>query len=70
MLTHPTTEHLRELGLAGMARALEEMRRQPDAAALDFEAEGQAECFRSPDFVEGVTAFMQKRPPRFGKGGA
>ena len=37
MLTHPTTEHLRELGLAGMARALEEMRRQPDAAALDFE---------------------------------
>jgi DNA replication protein DnaC len=37
LLTHPTTEHLRELGLAGMARALEEMRRQPDAAALDFE---------------------------------
>ncbi|MGB8509380.1 MAG: enoyl-CoA hydratase-related protein [Pyrinomonadaceae bacterium] len=36
------------------------------AAALDFEAEGQAACFRSPDFVEGVTAFMQKRPPLFG----
>jgi DNA replication protein DnaC len=37
LLTHPTTERLHELGLAGMARALEEMRRQPDAAALGFE---------------------------------
>src|SRR5271156_409662 len=37
MLTHPTTDRLRELGLAGMARALEEQRRQPDAVALGFE---------------------------------
>jgi DNA replication protein DnaC len=37
LLTHPTTERLRDLGLVGMARALEEMRRQPDSAALDFE---------------------------------
>ena len=37
MLTHPTTDRLRELGLVGMARALEEMRRQPDAAELGFE---------------------------------
>jgi IstB-like ATP binding protein len=37
LLHHPTTDHLRELGLVGTARALEEMRRQPDSAALDFE---------------------------------
>jgi enoyl-CoA hydratase/carnithine racemase len=37
------------------------------AAALDFEAEGQAECLRSPDFHEGVAAFTQKRRPEFGR---
>ena len=37
MLTHPTTDRLRELGLAGMAKALEEQRRHADAADLGFE---------------------------------
>jgi len=37
MLTHPTTDRLRELGLVGMARALEEQRRHADAADLGFE---------------------------------
>ena len=37
MLTHPTQERLTVLGLTGMAKALEEQRRQPDVAALPFE---------------------------------
>jgi DNA replication protein DnaC len=37
MLTHPTAERLTALGLTGMAKALEEQRRQPDVAALAFE---------------------------------
>jgi len=37
MLTHPTEQRLIALGLAGMAKALEEQRRQPDIAALGFE---------------------------------
>ena len=37
MLKHPTEERLAALGLAGMAKALEEQRKQPDIAALAFE---------------------------------
>ena len=37
MLTHPTHERLLALGLTGMAKALEEQRRQNDLSALDFE---------------------------------
>jgi DNA replication protein DnaC len=37
MLTHPTHDCLVTLGLTGMAKALEEQRRQPDVAALTFE---------------------------------
>src|SRR5947207_8784671 len=37
MLTHPTHDRLIALGLTGMAKALEEQRRQPDIAALAFE---------------------------------
>src|SRR3954452_11350150 len=37
MLTHPTSEGLRSLGLVAMAQALEEQRRQPDLDGLGFE---------------------------------
>jgi 2-(1,2-epoxy-1,2-dihydrophenyl)acetyl-CoA isomerase len=37
------------------------------AAALEFEAVNQDACFHSPDFLEGVAAFMQKRKAVFGK---
>lgn len=35
------------------------------ATALEFEAVGQGDCFRSEDFKEGVSAFLQKRKPNF-----
>src|SRR5258708_2738869 len=38
------------------------------ASALDFEAVNQDACFHSPDFIEGVTAFLEKRKAVFGKG--
>jgi len=37
MLAHPTQERLLSLGLTGMAKALDDQRRQPDIAALGFE---------------------------------
>jgi 2-(1,2-epoxy-1,2-dihydrophenyl)acetyl-CoA isomerase len=36
------------------------------AAALDFEAVNQDACLHSPDFIEGVTAFLEKRKAVFG----
>jgi 2-(1,2-epoxy-1,2-dihydrophenyl)acetyl-CoA isomerase len=36
------------------------------AQQLDLEASLQGEAGRSADFVEGVRAFMEKRPPRYG----
>ena len=34
---------------------------------LELEAEAQLRAFSSPDFHEGVAAFLQKRAPRFGR---
>jgi 2-(1,2-epoxy-1,2-dihydrophenyl)acetyl-CoA isomerase len=37
----------------------------PLEAALDLERDYQRELGRSDDYREGVTAFMEKRAPRF-----
>ena len=36
-------------------------------AQMEAEAAGIGECGRTADFVEGVAAFVEKRPPAFGK---
>ncbi len=53
------------LALRHMKAALNHSLHADLAGALDFEAEHQDECLHSPDFLEGVAAFLQKRKPVF-----
>jgi len=46
-------------------QAIQHAQQQTLVEQLDEEAELQRRCGASPDFVEGVTAFQQKRRPRF-----
>lgn len=53
-----------------IAAAKRSLRRSLDAPleeAIDMEVHAQLAAFRSPDFQEGVDAFLNQRAPRFGR---
>src|SRR5262245_7831478 len=53
------------LGLALIKRALDESWGNDLEAQLELERELQREASLTPDYAEGVRAFMEKRPPHF-----
>lgn len=55
--------------LPWLRRAVERAPAQSLDAQLDFEREANCHLATTPDFVEGVTAFREKRPASFGKRG-
>lgn len=53
-----------------VARAKRMLRRSlgtPLPEMLEMETRAQMEAFQSPDALEGITAFLEKRAPRFGR---
>uniref|UniRef100_Q07SY0 Enoyl-CoA hydratase n=1 Tax=Rhodopseudomonas palustris (strain BisA53) TaxID=316055 RepID=Q07SY0_RHOP5 len=52
-------------GLALMKQALDASETNTLDAQLDLERDLQGQAGRTPDYSEGVTAFFEKRPPRF-----
>ena len=49
--------HIKQAVYAGLTSTLD--------AALEREGQGQLECLKSADFMEGAAAFLQKREPSF-----
>ena len=52
-------------GYAATKRALDAAAGNGLDAQLELEAELMAACGRTPDYAEGVRAFLDKRAPRF-----
>jgi 2-(1,2-epoxy-1,2-dihydrophenyl)acetyl-CoA isomerase len=52
-------------GLSLIKRALEQSESNDLDAQLDLECALQREAGSSPDYAEGVRAFMEKRPAKF-----
>ncbi|MFP5263353.1 MAG: enoyl-CoA hydratase/isomerase family protein [Blastocatellia bacterium] len=53
------------IALGKIKEGLNHGERSDLAGALEFEAVNQGACFHSEDFLEGVTAFREKRRPNF-----
>lgn len=52
--------------LTGMKRLLQRSSTSTLSEQLQAEALSFGQCTATPDFVEGIEAFLAKRPPRFG----
>jgi 2-(1,2-epoxy-1,2-dihydrophenyl)acetyl-CoA isomerase len=52
-------------GLSLIKRALDASETNDLSTQLDLERDLQREAGMSPDYAEGVRAFMEKRPPTF-----
>jgi enoyl-CoA hydratase len=53
------------LSVRGMKLVVDTVMRDPSDRDLDAVNEAIAACFNSADYIEGRTAFMEKRPPKF-----
>jgi len=55
------------LAIRNAKRLMRESLAHSLSAQLDAEAASFAACAGTPDFAEGIAAFLEKRPPRFGQ---